>query len=95
MLRDLVALVQSPEAFDDAIEKRCKSGVSVGFRLSRPPEQPSSEVVLDFGCDRLMVGAPGRDADGQASYFDPSRPAFVDLAKRALPDDPEVQALER
>jgi len=99
LLRELLALVRAPQGFDDGVRKRCRPGVSLGFRLARRESDgatgpPPSELVIDFGCNRLSLGDDRiADVDARASYFDPSRAAFVGLARRALPDDPEIARL--
>jgi hypothetical protein len=98
ILDQLVALVRAPEGFDDSVTKRCRPGVSVGFRLRRKPvakgmKQTITSMVLDFGCNRLVIGDARGDPNAEASYFDPSRAAFVELVKLAFPDDRELEAL--
>lgn len=98
LLQELVKLVRAADGFDDSIHKRCRPGVSVGFRLVHMAAEgatapPPSELVLDFGCNKLVVGNASADPAARASYFDPSRAAFMGLSKRALPSDPEIGRL--
>lgn len=95
---DFVSLVRAKGGFDDSIRKRCKPGLSVGFRLARScaetkGEQQVSELVVDFGCNRLTIGDGSDETPLQAYFFDPSRAAFVNLVKRALPDDELLKSL--
>ena len=97
-LEELVALIRSPDGFDDSVTKRCNPGISVGFRLMRKhaveqKQQTRTELVVDFGCNRLLIGDAQGDSDAQASYFDPSRAAFVELVQLALPEDRELRSL--
>jgi hypothetical protein len=95
LLEELLALVRADAGFDASVVKRCQSGTSVGFRLTRQAAEPETEIVADFGCDRLMIGEAGAAAqDIHVTYFDPSHAAFVDFVKRVLPDDKEVAALQ-
>jgi hypothetical protein len=104
VLKELVALLRSDTAFDDSIVTRCRPGTSVGFRLVRKAEATAAqseqtvELVLDFGCSRLMLmltgtGTGTADSEVHTTHFDPSRPAFAALVQRARPDDAELRAL--
>jgi hypothetical protein len=100
LLNELVTLVRSDSGFDDSIVKRCRPGTSVGFRLLRKPppdsgstNEPVTELVLDFGCEKLTMAEAGATHDLHATYFDPSRAAFVVFVNRALPDDRELSRL--
>jgi len=90
-LAELIALIRAEGAFDDSIVKRCEPGTSVGFRLSGNAGTVL-DVVLDFGCDRLLLVDSG--GDESATDFGPSRGAFVAYVKRVLPADSEIQALD-
>jgi hypothetical protein len=97
-LRELVRLTRTDSGFDDSIVKRCRPGASVGFRLlhGAPAGVESvsvTELVLDFGCAKLLLGGGGKTADIHATYFDPSRGAFVAFVRRVLPDDSELSKL--
>ena len=91
LLQQLLSLVRSDSNFDDSIVTRCRPGVSVGFRLARRPA--ASDLVVDFGCNRLSVTDSQAGADIHATSFDPSRAHFVALVKEALPDDAELRSL--
>jgi hypothetical protein len=102
LLNELVTLVRSESGFDDSIVKRCRPGTSVGFRLFRKPAPdsgstngPVTELVLDFGCQKLTVAEAGAAGNPHATYFDPSRAAFVAFVNRALPDDGELSKLRQ
>lgn len=97
----LIALVRSDTGFDDSITKRCRPGTSVGFELSRkapagggPEAGPATQLVLDFGCAKMTAVDTAEPADLHATYFDPSRSAFVAFVKRVLPGDSEIQKLK-
>lgn len=92
VLAELIGLLQAPSGFDDSVIKRCIPGLSVGFRLTRGQE-PVTELVLDFACDKLIVLDLATDEESSTD-FGPSRAAFVALAKRALPNDSEIQSLD-
>lgn len=99
-LAALVGLVRSGTGFDDSITRRCRPGKSVGFELVRksptsgdPPDAPVTELVLDFGCNKLAAADAGEPAEVHTSYFAPSRGAFVAFVKRVLPDDREILQL--
>lgn len=94
--RELVELVRFDSGFDDSIVKRCRPAESVGFRLLR--EGPSgtrssttTELVLCFGCEKLSIAVNGTDI--HATYFDPSRNAFLSFVTRILPEDEELRKL--
>jgi hypothetical protein len=92
-LRELVSHLRSPDGFDDTKIRRCMSGVSVGVRIAR--ENATTEMVIDFGCDRLRIaGAAAENADMHVSQIDPSRSAFVHFVRGALPQDPALNALQ-
>jgi hypothetical protein len=102
LVNELVTLVRSDSGLDDSIVKRCRPGTSVGFRLFRKPpsgsgstNEPVTELVLDFGCDKLTVAEAGATGNPHSTYFDRSRAAFVAFVKRALPDDNELRKLRQ
>jgi hypothetical protein len=75
VLEQLIALVRNNDGFDDSIVKRCKSGLSVGFRLFRKDASTgnalsATELVLDFGCDRMTVAEEGQPTTLESYYFD-------------------------
>ncbi len=95
-ITDLTVLLRSETGFDDSIVKRCRPGISVGFVLTRQPANAGEEkieLVLDFGCEKLMLTRAGSTADIHATDFGPSRSAFVALVKRSLPHDRELRKL--
>lgn len=99
ILEQLVALVRARDGFDDSVIKRCRPGLSVGFRLTRKgvddtAGQEISELVIDFGCDKLAIADGAGKSAVQSYYFDPSHAAFIRLVKRALPDDDELGTLK-
>jgi len=55
--------------------------------------EPVTEVVLDFGCEKLTMAEAGATHDLHSTYFDPSRAAFVAFVNSALPDDSELSKL--
>lgn len=97
----LAALLRAPKGFDDRIQKRCAMKTLVGFRLERSLASTSlgahtetTEMAIDFTCAKLFaVRGEGAARTVTATHFDPSRPAFLELVKRALPDDPELTKL--
>jgi len=94
-LKELIALMRADSGFNDSIRKRCRPGVSVGIRLFRPgpnAAEARTDLVLDFGCNRLLVSAEG-SAQAADTYFDDARARFVEFAQRALPADAELRAL--
>lgn len=93
---ELTVLLRSDKGFDDSIVKRCRPGTSVGIVLTRKAanaREEENELVLDFGCEKLMLTGAGSTADVHATDFGPSRSAFVELVKRALPHDRELRKL--
>lgn len=99
VLERLIALVRNNNGFDDSIVKRCKSGLSVGFRLIRKDASTGkdlnpTELVLDFGCNRMTIAAEGQPTTLESYYFDPSRDAFIRLVNYALPDDERLRSLK-
>lgn len=102
----LLALLRDDKGYDDVRAKRCAVGTVVGARLYRLPASTaprdetafeSVELAFDFRCQTLVAvlgGADGRPRAVHATYFDPSRAAWVAFAKRALPDDAELRALK-
>ena len=100
LLNEFVTLVRSDSGFDDSILRRCPPGTSIGFRLFRKTPSGSgstnesvTELVLDFGCARLMMAEAGATDNPYSTFFDPSRTAFVALVNRALPKDRELSRL--
>lgn len=100
LLNELASLVRSNTGFDDSIVKRCRPGTSVGFRLFRKAasdsgstNEPVTELVLDFGCEKLTLAEGGATGEVHATYFDPSRAAFAAFVNRALPGDSELSEL--
>jgi hypothetical protein len=91
----------APTGFDDATAKRCSVHLLVGFRVTRSlpttgaePKSQDIEIAIDFACQKIfVVRSTGASLIVHASHFDPSRAAFVALAKSALPDDPELARL--
>jgi hypothetical protein len=98
---ELVRLLRAPKGFDDQILKRCGVRTLVGVRLTRTlettgatPRSAVAEVALDFACQKLFsVEGDAQHRIVGASHFDPSRPAFVDWVKHALPADPDIAKL--
>lgn len=100
---ELAAALRTPHGFEDRVAKRCVMGTLVGYRVVRalppssgPREEETVEIAMDFTCEKLFVVRAG-GADGKrvvhATHFEPSRPAFLALAKKALPHDPVVVKL--
>lgn len=102
-LATLVGLLQNAKSFDDQIAKRCVMKTFVGFRFLRRPastipthEEPA-ELVLDFNCMALFVVHGGEGPKPRvvfATHFDPSRAAFLALARKVFPKDGELLALK-
>jgi len=99
----LVKALRTPHGFDDDIQKRCLMSHLVGFRLRRAlpttgdAREETVDVAIDFTCQKLFVGRPGLAGSPprlHATHFDPSRPAFLALAKKALPADGEIKGLK-
>ena len=99
----LVKALRNPHGFDDQIAKRCAVNHLVGFRLDRTlpttgaPHHETVDVAIDFVCQKLFVaraGAGGRPPTVLATHFDPSRAAFLAIAKKALPGDGEISSLK-
>jgi hypothetical protein len=66
---------------------------AVAFRVWKGKEVV--EVLICFECDNLYCGPPRDRAEENVSFFrSPRRADLVRLAKRALPDDPDIQAIE-
>lgn len=92
----LLELLRSPTGYDDRVQKRCAFGPLVGFRLVRAPattgepREEEVEIAIDFTCQKLFVvqgGQDGRPRTVHATHADPSRAAWLELAKASLPDD--------
>ena len=99
----LVKALRNPHGFDDDIQKRCLMSHLVGFRLRRAllttgdARDETLDVAIDFTCQKLFVARPGVASSPprlHATHFDPSRPAFLALAKKALPADGEITGLK-
>jgi hypothetical protein len=93
-LEDLVSLTRTESGFDDNIQRRCMPGAGVGIKLFRKgaATEIETDLVLDFGCDRLLIADAG-SAPAFDSFFDPSRAGFLAFVRRALPQDPELRKL--
>lgn len=88
-LGSLLGLLSADAAFVDGEISRCEPGTALGVRLSGAAGK--TELVLDYACDRMIAVNPA--GVEQTSYFTPARDALVALAKRLLPNDREIQAL--
>lgn len=98
----LLERLRAPGGYDDQIAKRCAMDHLVGFRLARRPATTGApledevEIAVDFACQKLFAvrgGARGSARTVHATHFDPSRAAFLTLARRALVDDAELGKL--
>lgn len=93
----LAELLRSPTGFNDKVMKRCLMGALVGFRMTRraPALPHGNEVVdiaIDMQCSKLfIVTGDGSSTIHHATHYDPSRAEFLELARRALPDDTELR----
>ena len=92
--RALTDALASQSGFDDSIQKRCVMSKLVGFELTRSlpttgtsPREQTNEIAIDFNCQKIFV-VRGDHAPRfvHASHFDPSRPAFLALAKKLVPE---------
>jgi hypothetical protein len=87
-----VALNEKTYAWDTA--KGCSFEPGVAFRVWKGEE--SVVIVICFQCDQVQIttldktGKAGKPVYGES---DPGRAALVRLAKAALPDDKDIQAL--
>lgn len=102
-LARLLELIAAADGYDDAIMKRCLMDHLVGFRIVREPATtgtPRSEtidVVIDLGCHKFFAGetAVGPEPPIEhATHFDPSRKAWLELVRTALPGDRELARLK-
>lgn len=102
-LATLVALLRTPKSFDDQIAKRCVMNGFVGFRFTRrppstlPTHEETAELFIDFSCNALFITYNGEGTKPRqvfATYFDPSRAAFITLTKKLLPGDSEIAKLK-
>ena len=90
----LAAALDDPKGFDDVLQRRCPMGTKVGFRLTRTlpttgseTKEQTNDIVIDFTCQKLFVVRGDKlPRHVHASHFDPSRPAFVAIAKRYFPE---------
>lgn len=86
----------APAGFDDLVAKRCAMENLVGFRLTRGGEsgEEQVEVAVDFNCQKIFaVRGAGARRKVHGSHFDASRAEILDLVKKALPADTEVQKI--
>ena len=99
-LATFVTWLRDPKSFDDHIEKRCAKSTFVGFRFTRrpastiPAHDETAEALVDLSCNSLFIVHDGEGPTHTrvvfATYFDPSRAAFVALLKKLLPHDGEL-----
>jgi hypothetical protein len=95
---EFTRLLSSDSSFDDSVVDRCLPGLGVGLRLVRKSPlsrlgSNTTDLALDFGCNRLMIGSR-TGGQLQATSFERSRTAFIAFAQKALPRDPELQHLK-
>ena len=92
--RDLapVLLAESTYSFNSA--KGCKFTPGMGVRVWR--DAKAVDVIFCFSCNELKLVSPDPVAKGyyRTEDFDNARQKLVAIAKRALPDDAEIQALK-
>lgn len=90
----LAGALDSTTGYDDRIAKRCAMGKLVGFKLTRTlpttsdqAKEQTNEIAVDFTCQKIFISR-GDHAPRlvHASHFDPSRPAFVAIAKKYFAD---------
>lgn len=97
---ELTTLLRSDHGFDDHVTKRCAVEHLVGFRITHRlatlglPRQQVVDMAVDFRCHKLLLArGDGSKRAVDASHFDPSRTAFLALARAAFPADSELAAL--
>jgi hypothetical protein len=86
----LADLLDDRGTYSDAYAKCYQPGVA--FRAWKGEE--AADILICFMCDNLYYGPPTDRARENASFLgSPRRAAILRLAKEALPDDAEIQAL--
>lgn len=91
-------LLRSDSSFDDSVVDRCLPGLGVGVRLVHKSQlsrmgAKTTDLALDFGCNRLMLGSR-TGGQLQVSSFERSRAAFIAFVQKAMPGNPELQHLK-
>jgi hypothetical protein len=75
----------------------------VGFRLVRAPsttgksKEHDIEIAIDFRCQKLFIVEGGEDGLPRTVHStdaDPSRTAWLELARASLPSDAKLQRLK-
>jgi hypothetical protein len=76
------------------VAKLCIFDPGVAFRMRKG--EVTVEVLLCFSCDEVLVltSEGGKVARRSHEDVDPMRAVLVKLAKEALPDDKDIQALK-
>lgn len=89
--RSLAAAVLNDQTYAGG-RKACAFDPGVGFRVW--DRKREALVVLCFNCDMILLDKSVRNPQRKPVIGDfLNRPVFVQMAKQALPDDPEIQAL--
>jgi len=91
----LVSVALNEKTYAWNIAKGCEFSPGVAFRVWNGEE--SVVIAICFQCDQVQItafdknGKAGKPVYGES---DPGRAALVRLAKAALPDDKDIQALK-
>jgi len=102
-LATLLDLLRSPTGFEDRMRSRCAFGPLVGFRLVRSPSSTGKskehdiEIAIDFRCQKLFIVEGGEDGIPRTVHStdaDPSRTAWLELARASLPSDTKLQRVK-
>lgn len=91
---EFLAWLGSADGFRDGVVRRCVRGASVGF-LIQTSSAPSSEAVVDFGCDTLTLSQGGvRDRSVTRAALDPSRRQILRIVRELFPDDADLAEVQ-
>ncbi len=85
----LATILFDEKTYNFEVAKGCEFDPGVAFRVWK--DKASAIVLLCFACDELEIQ---QDKHRGHEDFDAKRGELLKLAKLALPDDKDIQALE-
>ena len=87
------AVLRNDASYAWNIAKQCIFDPGVAYRVWRGNE--SVVILICFHCDEVGIVADKTQPEEITIHScDPGRPALLKLAKEAMPDDKEIQALK-
>ncbi len=91
----VLTLLYDDKTYDFDIAKACDPTPGVGLRITSP--EGIVDILLCFDCNQLLLfttDGKHKDVEHKIQNFDHARPAFIELAKKAFPNDKAIAALK-